>query len=162
MSLPSPDNDLLLSPNCLRLNYWVLSLCVQYHNHTVAVAMLLIPTQVHAQPPDVAKNHILTNFLTTDQQESASLWNSYEHVITEMVMNLVSWMKSPVVTVPDQGDHAVPPPPAQLPRVACHCDHLSLNCVRLHLEDVMITTGHCHGEVTSLTEWFVCYSLAGN
>ena len=114
--------------------------------------MLLIPTQVHAQPPDVAKDHIMTNFLTTVQQES----------VTEMVMNLVSRMKSPVVTVPDQGGHAAPPPPAQLPRAARHCDHLSLNCVRLHLEDVMITPGHCHGEVASLTEWFVCYSLAGN
>lgn len=114
--------------------------------------MLLIPTQVHAQPPGVAKNHILTNFLTTVQQES----------VTEMVMNLVSRMKSPVVTVPDQGDHTVPPPPAQLPRAACHGHHLSLHCVCLHLEDVMITPGHCHGEVTSLTERFVCYSLTCN
>ena len=65
----------------------------------------------------------------------------------------------PVVTLPDQRDHTVPPPPAQLPRAAGHCDHLALHCVRLHLEDVMITPGHCEAEVTSLTEKFVRYSL---
>ena len=67
---------------------------------------------------------------------------------------------SPVLTLPDQGQHTVPPPPAELPRAAGHRHHLTLHGVRLHLEDVMVTPGHTEVEVTSLTERFVAQSLA--
>ena len=50
MSLPSPDNDLLLSSLGLRVE----SLTVQYHNHTVAILVLLSPAQINSQLPDVA------------------------------------------------------------------------------------------------------------
>ena len=65
---------------------------------------------------------------------------------------------SPVVALPDQGQHAAPPPPAQLPRAPRHCHQLALHCVRLHLEHVMITPGHFE-IVTSLTKRIVEYFL---
>ena len=63
-------------------------------------------------------------------------------------------------TLPDQGEHTVPPPPAELPRAASNCHHLALHGVRLHLEDVMKTQGHTEVEVTSWTEKFAGHSFA--
>ena len=67
----------------------------------------------------------------------------------------------PVLSLPDQRDHTVPPPPAQLPRAARHGHHLPLHGVSLHLENVMKTPRHAE-LVEGITETFVRFYLSCN